>query len=76
MGALMACESTGQSVDDSYEPWRDLTTDIRALRPTGYDIADRLRSAVARRPSWPRRRRDHPSAALLASALTCRREAE
>ncbi|MEV7019717.1 hypothetical protein [Streptomyces sp. NPDC093991] len=50
----MARESTGQSVDDSYEPWRDLTTGIRALRLPVYDITDRLRSVVARRPSWPR----------------------
>lgn len=33
------------SVDTTaYEPWRDLIADIRALRLTVYDIADRLRS--------------------------------
>lgn len=34
----------GEEVDDSFEPWRDLIADIRALRLTVYDIADRLRS--------------------------------
>jgi len=28
----------------AYEPWRSLVEDIRALRLTVYDIADRLRS--------------------------------
>ncbi|WP_338704157.1 toxin Doc (plasmid) [Streptomyces sp. Q6] len=42
--AIAYIEACGESVDHSYEPWRDLITDIRALRLTVYDIADRLRS--------------------------------
>jgi hypothetical protein len=33
-----------EEVDDSFEPWRDLITDVRALRLTVHDIADGLRS--------------------------------
>lgn len=36
--------ASGQTVDSTYEPWRNLITDIRALRLTVYDVADRLRS--------------------------------
>ncbi|MER6409354.1 toxin Doc [Streptomyces viridosporus] len=44
-GVVVACiRAPGQDVDTTYDPWRDLITDIRALRPTSYDIADRLRS--------------------------------
>jgi len=44
-GVVVACtRASGQDVDTTYDPWRDLITDIRALRPTIYDIADRLRS--------------------------------
>jgi prophage maintenance system killer protein len=46
--AIAYIRASGQSVDDSYEPWRELITDIRALRLTVYDIADRLRSMMAR----------------------------
>ncbi|MCX2928121.1 toxin Doc [Streptomyces sp. NEAU-W12] len=42
--AVAYIRASGESVDASYEPWRDLITDIRALRLTVYDIADRLRS--------------------------------
>lgn len=42
--AIAYIRASGQSVDTAYEPWRDLITDIRALRLTVYDIADRLRS--------------------------------
>ncbi|WOT40597.1 toxin Doc [Streptomyces coeruleorubidus] len=44
--AIAYIRASGQTVDDSYEPWRDLITDIRALRLTVYDITDRLRSMV------------------------------
>ncbi|MGX4695010.1 toxin Doc [Streptomyces sp. JNUCC 63] len=37
-------QASGETVDAGYEQWRDLITDIRALRITVYDIADRLRS--------------------------------
>lgn len=42
--AIAYLRASGETIDDSYEPWRDLITDIRALRLTVYDIADRLRS--------------------------------
>lgn len=42
--AVAYIRASGGAVDTSYEPWRDLITDIRALRLTVYDIADRLRS--------------------------------
>ncbi|MCZ0211323.1 toxin Doc [Streptomyces sp. UMAF16] len=42
--AIAYIQASGESVDAAYEPWRDLITDIRALRLTVYDIADRLRS--------------------------------
>ncbi|MFH9561846.1 hypothetical protein ACH4NR_37860 [Streptomyces globisporus] len=37
-------EASGERVDTAYEPWRDLSRDIQALRLTVYDVADRLRS--------------------------------
>lgn len=42
--AVAYIEASGETVDAPYEQWRDLVTDIRALRLTVYDIADRLRS--------------------------------
>ncbi|MFI6530197.1 toxin Doc [Streptomyces uncialis] len=42
--AIAYIEASGESLDTSYGPWRDLITDIRALRLTVYDVADRLRS--------------------------------
>ncbi|MFJ3519790.1 toxin Doc [Streptomyces sp. NPDC090131] len=36
--------ASGQAVDDAFEPWHALITDIRALRLNVYDVADRLRS--------------------------------
>ncbi len=41
---MWSLRASGEEIDDSFEPWRDLITDIRALRLTVYDIADRLRS--------------------------------
>jgi hypothetical protein len=42
--AIAYIRASGETIDTAYEPWRDLVTDIRALRLTVYDIADRLRS--------------------------------
>ncbi len=42
--AIAYIRASGESIDTTYEPWRDLVTDIRGLRLTVYDIADRLRS--------------------------------
>lgn len=42
--AVAYIEASGRAVDASYEQWRELITDIRALRTTVYDIAARLRS--------------------------------
>ncbi|MFD8007196.1 toxin Doc [Streptomyces mirabilis] len=42
--AVAYIRASGGTIDTEYEPWRDLVTDIRALRLTVYDIADRLRS--------------------------------
>jgi hypothetical protein len=42
--AVAYIRASGETVNASYEPWRDLITDIRALRLTVYDITDRLRS--------------------------------
>ncbi|MEV8553823.1 toxin Doc [Streptomyces glaucescens] len=42
--AVAYIRASGETVDASYEPWRDLIIDIRALRLTVYVIADRLRS--------------------------------
>ncbi|MCL3998199.1 toxin Doc [Streptomyces lavenduligriseus] len=46
--AIAYIHASGENVDATYEPWRDLITDIRALRLTVYDIADRLRSMTTR----------------------------
>ncbi|MEU7260667.1 hypothetical protein AB0B21_33395 [Streptomyces rimosus] len=44
-GITVVCiRASGEDADALYEPWRDLITDIRALRPRVYDITDRLRS--------------------------------
>ncbi|MFD5309971.1 toxin Doc [Streptomyces ardesiacus] len=42
--AVAYIRASTETVDASYEPWRDLIMDIRALRLTVYDVADRLRS--------------------------------
>ncbi|UGY93313.1 toxin Doc [Streptomyces gobiensis] len=42
--AVAYIEASGETVEASYEQWRDLINDIRALRLTAFDIADRLRS--------------------------------
>ncbi|MEU0375060.1 toxin Doc [Streptomyces sp. NPDC006283] len=36
--------ASGEAIEGLYSEWRDLITDIRALRLTVYDVADRLRS--------------------------------
>ncbi|ROQ93745.1 hypothetical protein EDE04_0149 [Streptomyces sp. 2132.2] len=42
--AIAYLEASGTRVDTSYERWRDLINDIRALRQDSYGIAARLRS--------------------------------
>ncbi|MCX4632777.1 toxin Doc [Streptomyces sp. NBC_01443] len=42
--AVAYIRASGREVDVAFEPWRDLITDIRALRLNVYDVADRLRS--------------------------------
>ncbi|MFF1343922.1 toxin Doc [Streptomyces sp. NPDC058290] len=42
--ALAYLEASGERVDPTYEPWRALIADIRALRLDSYGIAGRLRS--------------------------------
>ncbi|WP_327411779.1 toxin Doc [Streptomyces sp. NBC_01233] len=42
--AVAYIKASGKDIDAAFEPWRDLITDIRALRLTVYDVADRLRS--------------------------------
>ncbi|WP_327419000.1 toxin Doc [Streptomyces sp. NBC_01233] len=42
--AVAYIRASGKDVDTAFEPWRDLITDIRALRLTVYEVADRLRS--------------------------------
>ncbi|MET9427816.1 MULTISPECIES: toxin Doc [unclassified Streptomyces] len=42
--AVAYIRASGKDVDDSFGPWEDLIRDIRGLRLTVYDIADRLRS--------------------------------
>ncbi|MGA5564329.1 toxin Doc [Streptomyces platensis] len=42
--AVAYIRASGKTVDAAIEPWFDLIKDIRALRVTVYDIADRLRS--------------------------------
>lgn len=36
--------ASGEEIDDSLDPWETLIRDIRSLRLTVYDVADRLRS--------------------------------
>ncbi|NEA56545.1 toxin Doc [Streptomyces sp. SID13666] len=42
--AVAYIRASGNDVDDTFEPWRDLINDIRALRLNVYDVADKLRS--------------------------------
>ncbi|MFC6137963.1 toxin Doc, partial [Streptomyces spororaveus] len=42
--AVAYIKASGKDIDTAFEPWRDLITDIRGLRLTVYDVADRLRS--------------------------------
>ncbi|MFE1270550.1 toxin Doc [Streptomyces sp. NPDC058758] len=42
--AVAYIRASGESVDDAFEPWETLVRDIRGLRLSVYDIADRLRS--------------------------------
>ena len=42
--AIAYLEASGEGVDPTYELWRDLITDIRALGLDSYEIAERLRS--------------------------------
>ncbi|MFB7056326.1 toxin Doc [Streptomyces vinaceus] len=42
--AIAYLEASGKRVDTSYEMWRDLINEIRALRQDSYGIAERLRS--------------------------------
>lgn len=42
--AVAYIRASGKTVDDAFEPWRDLINDIRALRLNVFDVADRLRS--------------------------------
>ncbi|MER6522846.1 MULTISPECIES: toxin Doc [unclassified Streptomyces] len=42
--AVAYIEASGKTVDAPYEQWREVIADIRALRITVYDVADRLRS--------------------------------
>lgn len=45
--AVAYLRASGEAVNADFGPWRDLITDIRALRVTVYDIADRLRSMTS-----------------------------
>ncbi|MET9623773.1 MULTISPECIES: toxin Doc [unclassified Streptomyces] len=42
--AVAYLEASGHRVDTTYEPWRDLIHEIRALRLDVFGVADRLRS--------------------------------
>ncbi|MEU2118125.1 toxin Doc [Streptomyces sp. NPDC016459] len=42
--AVAYIRASGASVDDDFEPWEALIRDVRGLRLSVYDIADRLRS--------------------------------
>ncbi|MEV1042967.1 toxin Doc [Streptomyces sp. NPDC050204] len=42
--AVAYIRASGKSVDDAITPWETLIRDIRTLRLTVYDVADRLRS--------------------------------
>ncbi|WP_030688453.1 hypothetical protein [Streptomyces sp. NRRL B-1347] len=47
--AVAYIRSSGKDVDDAFGPWETLIRDIRSLRLTVYDVADRLRSMRPRR---------------------------
>jgi hypothetical protein len=49
--AVAYIEASGRTMDAPYEQWRDLINDIRALRNTVFDTADRLRSWQTPQPS-------------------------
>ncbi|WP_435245053.1 toxin Doc [Streptomyces tendae] len=42
--AVAYIRASGESVDDAFAPWESLIRDIRTLRLTVYDVADRLRA--------------------------------
>ncbi|MFF0430023.1 toxin Doc [Streptomyces sp. NPDC004520] len=42
--AVAYIRASGATVDDAFEPWETLIRDVRGLRLSVYDIADRLRS--------------------------------
>ena len=42
--AVAYIRASGEDVDVTFEPWRDLITGIRTLKLTVYDVADRLRA--------------------------------
>ncbi|MFD4866092.1 toxin Doc [Streptomyces sp. NPDC058412] len=42
--AVAYIRASGHDVDTTFEPWRALITDIRALRLTVHDVAARLRA--------------------------------
>lgn len=42
--AIAYIRSSRRDIHDTFGPWEDLIKDIRALRLTVYDVADRLRS--------------------------------
>ncbi|MEU8523843.1 toxin Doc [Streptomyces sp. NBC_01216] len=42
--AVAYLEASGHRVDTTYEPWRDLIRDIRALRVDVFEVAGRLRA--------------------------------
>ncbi|MFD3333049.1 toxin Doc [Streptomyces sp. NPDC058700] len=42
--AVAYIRASGAGVDDDFEPWEALIRDVRGLRLSVYDIADRLRS--------------------------------
>lgn len=51
--AIAYLEASGTTVKTDYELWRDLISDVRALRLDVYDIADRLRSWAAGQTRGP-----------------------
>lgn len=42
--AVAYLRASGETVDDAFAPWESLIRDIRTLRLTVYDVADRLRA--------------------------------
>ncbi|MFB7649337.1 toxin Doc [Streptomyces sp. NPDC056084] len=42
--AVAYIRASGETVDDAFAPWETLVRDIRTLRLTVYDVADRLRA--------------------------------